>query len=176
MKKSDRGRMVRALPLGDILEQVLQERGLSDRLHKYRAFTCWAKAVGPQIAAQTQPLRVRDKILEVRVAHPVWMQQLQLLKPRILARLSEHLGPGVINDLYLRQGRIDQNPQATAPHPPAWKSAKLSPDQERHIADTLASISDPDLRRTMERVMRRQAQLENARRAAQSSATGSSGS
>ncbi|KIH77928.1 Protein of unknown function [Geoalkalibacter ferrihydriticus] len=177
MTKSDRGRMFRALPLGEILEQVLKERGLSDRLHKYRAFSCWARAVGPQVAAQTQPLRIRDGILEVRVAHPVWMQQLQLLKPRILARLAEYLGPGVINDLYLRQGRIEKNPSTTgAPTPLAWKSIKLGPAEEEYIAATLATVTDPDLRRNMERVMRRQAQVEKARREAQKSSAGSSSS
>ena len=107
MKKSDRPRAPRALPLAEILEGLLHERGMDTKLHKYRAFSCWPKAVGPQIAAHTQPARIRDGVLEVKVAHPVWMQQLQLLKPRILARLAEELGPDVIREIYLRQGRIE---------------------------------------------------------------------
>jgi len=177
MKKTDRGRMPRALPLGDILEQYLTERGLGERLHKYRAFSCWKQAVGPQIAAQTQPLRIRDGILEVRVAHPVWMQQLQLLKPRILARLAEHLGPDAIRDLYLRQGRVEGTQAgATQSSAPAWKNQKLDEADEKRIAAALAPITDADLRRNLERVMRRQAQLEKARREAQASKSDASSS
>ncbi|WP_305044176.1 DUF721 domain-containing protein [Geoalkalibacter sp.] len=176
MKKTDRGRMPRALPLGDILEQYLTERGLGERLHKYRAFSCWKQAVGPQVAAQTQPLRIRDGILEVRVAHPVWMQQLQLLKPRILARLAEHLGPDAIRDLYLRQGRVEAPASGAQSAAPSWKTIRLNAEDEQRIAAALAAVVDAELRRQMERVMRRQLQLEKARRAAQSSAPDSSAS
>lgn len=164
-------------PVGAVLQDLLGERGLSERLHRYRAFSCWKQVVGPQIAAQAQPLRIRDGRLEVRVAHPVWMQQLQLLKPRILARLAEHLGNGVISDIYLRQGRLTPEP------PPeeqssgfSWKTIRLSPEEEQQIAEILARVEDTDLRRAMERVLRRQKQLARARRAAQDGASKSSAS
>lgn len=159
-------------PVGAVLQDLLGERGLSERLHRYRAFSCWKQVVGPQIAAQAQPLRIRDGRLEVRVAHPVWMQQLQLLKPRILARLAEHLGNGVISDIYLRQGRLTPEPLPEEQNPGiSWQTIHLSPEEERQVAEILARIKDAELRRVMERVLRRQKQLAGARRAAQDDAS-----
>ncbi len=164
MKKSDRGRMPQALPLANILEKLLCARGMDQQLQKYRAFTCWPRAVGPQVAAQTQPVRIRDGVLEVRVAHPVWMQQLQLLKPRILAKLAEQLGPGVIRDLYLRQGRIERSAaSATGAAPLPWKKTPLAAAEEEKIAAVAQKLGDPELRREFERLMRRQKQLEKSR-------------
>ncbi|HDR46235.1 MAG TPA: DUF721 domain-containing protein [Geoalkalibacter subterraneus] len=168
MKKSDRPRAPRALPLAEILEGLLRERGMDTKLHKYRAFSCWPKAVGPQIAAQTQPARIRDGVLEVKVAHPVWMQQLQLLKPRILARLAEELGPDVIREIYLRQGRIERGGHSEPAAPPAWRDVALSPEEEDEIHRVAERLADPDLRDEFERLMRRQKKLNKCRERAQS--------
>lgn len=177
MTKRRREGMPGVRPVGSVLQDLLGERGLSERLHKYRAFSCWKQVVGPQIAAQAQPLRIRDGLLEVRVAHPVWMQQLQLLKPRILARLAEHLGNGVIRDIYLRQGQLmpESSPEEQSPGF-SWKNIRLSPEEELQVAEILASIEDAELRRAMERVLRRQKQLAGARRVAQDDASKSSAS
>jgi hypothetical protein len=152
------------LSASDLLETLLHERGLMDKLHAYRAWQVWDKVVGDQIAARAQPIRLRDDILEVRVDHPVWMQQLQLLKPRLLAQLNERLGAGTIRDLFLRQGRKrEQTPQQHSPAS-SWRTATLDPAESERIEVMVGHLDDPELRRRLAALCERQLRLEKARR------------
>ncbi|BCR03936.1 hypothetical protein DESUT3_10050 [Desulfuromonas versatilis] len=134
-------------------------------MREYRAWQVWDEVVGPQIAARARPLRIREGVLEVRVEQPVWMQQLQLLKPRILAKLNERLGAGTLKDIYLRRGRIqaDELPES-GPDPAAWKHTPLTEEEKAEIEATLASLADPEIKRQLRALMMRQAQLKKSRK------------
>lgn len=164
MKRSDRPRMRHPASAGDLIQQVLQQRGLEGKVEEYRAWQVWDEVVGPQIARRARPIRIRDGVLEVRVDQPVWMQQLQLLKPRILTRLNAALGKELLRDLFLRRGAIDQAPtQAATEPPPAWLQIQLSEADHREIETSLAAIADPELRAGLRALLRRQKQLAKSR-------------
>lgn len=150
-----------------ILQQWLTARGMNEKFSRYRVWQFWEAAVGAQIAARAKPVRLRGSILEVRVDHPVWMQQLQLLKPRILARLNEHLGERLIDDLFLRHGRTGSAPAEKDPDalPGNWQSEPLGEEERRHIEKTVAALHDGDLRRHLRHLMEMQLRLDKARRA-----------
>ena len=65
-----------------------------------------ADLVGPTLAVHSQPWRVRGDVLEVRVDHAVWMQQLQLQKSNILQQLNSRLEGDSIRDLFWSFGTI----------------------------------------------------------------------
>ena len=88
-----------AAGISSLIEQILASKGLDKKLQQYRAWTVWDEVVGPQIAQHAQPLRIRESVLEVRVENPTWMQQLQLLKPKILKELNQRLGESTLNDM-----------------------------------------------------------------------------
>lgn len=161
---SDRNRppMKNAVSAGALIESLLRQRGFEGKLREYRAWQVWDEVVGPQIAARARPSRIRDGVLEVRVDQPVWMQQLQLMKPKILARLNERL-EGAIRDIYLRRGRNE--PQTAEPPPalPAWRAQPLTEEESAAIEAALACIHDPELRRSMRAILVRQKKLEKIR-------------
>jgi len=164
MKRSDRPRMFRPASAGDLIQQVLLQRGMEGKFEEYRAWQVWDQVVGPQIARRARPIRIREGVLEVRVDQPVWMQQLQLLKPRILARLNEALGKELLRDLFLRRGAIDQAPtQVTIEPPPTWLQIKLSEAELNEIESSVASIPDPELRDSLRDLLQRQKQLAKSR-------------
>lgn len=163
MKRSDRPRMRHPASAGDLIQQVLQQRGMEGKVEEYRAWQVWDEVVGPQIARRARPIRIRDGVLEVRVDQPVWMQQLQLLKPRILTRLNQALGKELLRDLFLRRGAIDQAPTAAPEPPPAWLQIKLSDAEKQEIEVSVASIADPELRDSLRALLRRQKQLAKSR-------------
>ena len=167
MPPGGRQRLPRAVGIGGVLRSVLQQRGMTGRLREYRAWQVWNEVVGPQIAAHAQPCGIRDGVLEIKVDQPVWMQQLQLLKPKLLARLNEHLGGPLFRDLFLRRGRLaaaNPAPSAVKPLPPP---VPLDAATEAQIAGTVAGLADADLRQRLAHLLRRQAQLEARRKAAQ---------
>jgi len=152
----------------NVLRQLFAQRDLESQLRKYRAWRWWPSVVGPQVAARARPIRLRKDILEIQVDHPVWMQQLQLLKPRILARLNEALGETLITDLYLRYGHT-----ATVPAPPParpalpgnWQQQALSEEDTAHLQQLAAGLSDPELQQRLLRLLELQRRLEKAREA-----------
>lgn len=149
-----------------VLQRWLTARGMEDKFGRYRVWQFWEAAVGAQIAARAKPVRLRGTVLEVRVDHPVWMQQLQLLKPRILAQLNEQLGDQRIDDLFLRYGRpgAPKTEPEPDPLPQHWQDEPLSEEERRHVEETIASLTDRDLRRHMRHLLEMQVRLDKARR------------
>ncbi len=133
--------------VGDLVEQLLISKGLTTQLKKYQTWTCWNDVVGPQIARYAQPLRIRDRVLEVRVSQPVWMQQLQLLKPKILQRLNEQLNEELIDDIFLKRGPVTP-PEAVSSTQPKVVTP-LTDEDRAHINGMLKEIDDPTLRKSL---------------------------
>jgi hypothetical protein len=147
-----------------ILQQWLSSRGMDTKFSRYRVWQFWEAAVGAQIAARAKPVRLRGSVLEIRVDHPVWMQQLQLLKPRILSKLNELLGEQLIDDLFLRHGRNDTRTDAEPDTLPSrWQSEPLSEEERQHIEETVAGLPDSELRHHLRHLMEMQLRLDKAR-------------
>lgn len=164
MKRPSRPPMRKPATAADLVQQLLQQRGMEGKIEEYRTWQIWDEVVGPQIARRARPIRIREGVLEVRVDQPVWMQQLQLLKPRILARLNQALGKELLRDLFLRRGTIDQAPtQAAVEPPPAWLQIQLSAAELAEIESSLASLGDPEVRASLAALLRRQKQLAKSR-------------
>jgi hypothetical protein len=151
--------------VGAVISRFLQDRGLETKLRRYRAWQVWEQVVGPQIAARARPALMRDDILEIRVDHPVWMQQLQLMKPKIIARLNAAIGEPLIKDLYLRRGRPETGfaPNAGMSPEPRWRTVALSPEESARIEQTVAAVADPELRRHLQELFSRQTRLAKSR-------------
>ncbi|PLX90978.1 MAG: hypothetical protein C0620_12815 [Desulfuromonas sp.] len=143
-----------------VVESLFSHLGIADKIEQHRVWLIWEECVGPQIAAQASPLRIRDNILEVRVSHPVWMQQLQLLKPRLLERLNAQLGETPLSDMFFRRGHRVQPEQAA---PPKIVLPELSDREQEEIEQLVATISDPETRKAMQQLLTKQRQLDNYR-------------
>ena len=165
MKSRQRPPMRRAAHAGALVEELLQQKGMTEKLRAYRAWLIWADTVGPQIAARARPVRVREGILEVRVDHPVWMQQLQLLKPRLLARLNARLEGDPLRDIFLRRGPVSPPAEEPAAAPAvSWLQESLSAEEQQRIERLVATLPDPELRPDLHRLLTKQAKLEKSRR------------
>lgn len=162
-----RPRLKYAIATGELVKDLLERKGLTEKIGEYQAWLIWDEVVGPQIAAQARPIRIRQQVLEVRVSQPVWMQQLQLMKPMILKKLNERLGENTLSDIYLRRGRVQQGggnlPARGKKTELPWKNQNLSPEECATIEQRLASVQDPELKEGLQSIMERQAKLEKAK-------------
>ena len=165
MSRSERPPMRKAESIGSLLKQVLDDQGMGDRLSRYQAWLVWDKIVGEQIARRARPLRLREGVLEVRVDNPVWMQQLQMLKPKILKKLNEELPNALIEDIYLRRGSHAPQPQTQPPAaaPPAWRNQKLEEIELEEIEQSLQGLNNVELKDELRRLFSLQKQLEKAK-------------
>lgn len=159
MRRPRRPRLKQAARAGDVVDKLLKGLGLDERLHQYRALIIWDEVVGPQIAARTRPVRIREGVLEVNVDQPTWRQQLQLMKPKILAQLNAELGKATIKDLYLKRGKVNVRAEKQKEPPPAWRMVQLDESEKKQVEDLLTAIEDPELHDEMERFLLKQMRL-----------------
>jgi hypothetical protein len=133
------------------LDKLLKARGFQGRVHEYRIFGQWERAVGGVIAQHAQPVSVRGNKLALVVDSPAWMQQLSLLKPEIIEKLNKLLGREAIKDLTLKLGEIAPPHELSAPEEPA--GPPLGPEERAKIEDYVRGIVDAEAREAIRRVI-----------------------
>ena len=167
MKPPPRPPLKKAEKVSALLKQVLGSQGLSDQLSRYQAWLVWDQLVGEQIALRARPLRLRQTVLEVQVDHPVWMQQLQMLKPKILEKIQQQIPNAGITDIYLRKSNAPSTSNRPQPkeseQPLKWKSIELNAAEKQQIEAELGELNNLELRDEMRRLFTLQKQLDKER-------------
>ena len=87
--------------LDELLEVVVEDLGINQKLVECRARMAWEEAVGPTLAQYTSPLRLSKGYLEVAVPSAVWRTQLNFMQRDIAARINALLGKKVVKGLKL---------------------------------------------------------------------------
>lgn len=73
----------------DIIKRAQQSNPrFSARMNEAEALGRWAAAVGEVIAKHSKAVRVKDSMLWVEVAHPIWRSELHYRKHQILNRIN----------------------------------------------------------------------------------------
>ncbi len=85
--------------IGQVLVRTLKGLKIDRRLKEEGALLKWDQVVGERIASQTNPLRVRDSILFVRVENASWRNELVFLKGKIIKELNQSVRANVIKDI-----------------------------------------------------------------------------
>ncbi len=142
------GRKARPSLWGEIMGGFLQHSGLKKRIREKRVLDSWARAVGPAVAEQTQPFRLRNGVLEVKVTNSVWMQQLQFMKGLIIQKLGEQ-GGGDLADIRFSIGEVEPRSQEAEERE---RDFHLSEAERSRIREEVGQIRDPEVRELVSRV------------------------
>jgi predicted nucleic acid-binding Zn ribbon protein len=124
-------------PLKDMLPDFYRRRAGGDEVEQEIVLSCWASAVGPEIARHTQPIRLAGGTLVVDVATEGWRVQLRGLSLRIASRLNETVGKKAVEKVVFRLGLPGKIPPRRA----ATVQGGIDP------IDEAQAIADPNLRR-----------------------------
>jgi hypothetical protein len=89
----------RPAPVRDLLERFLKPGDWQALSQRRLIREVWERVLPASLAEQTRLVDVRRKELWVEVSASPWVQELQFLKPKILAELDRVLGQGVIRDV-----------------------------------------------------------------------------
>jgi len=128
--------------LGSVLEQSLKRLDLVTRLDEYAVWPIWNEVVGPVIARNAQPEKIRHGTLFVKVSSPVWMQQLQFMKDMIAGKLNHRLKGEIVKNIFFMVGRVAAQEEAA----PAQQSETAEPHESQISGEFLESIADADIR------------------------------
>ena len=89
-------------PLKDVIAAILKDPKLPFNPEDADIWKVWGDVVGPFIARNAQPLRIREKRLRVRVADPIWLQELGLQEQDIREKLNRRLGRTAVERIEFR--------------------------------------------------------------------------
>ena len=93
-----------AKDLGSVLDKVVKDLGLADRMRLEEVLAAWKVVAGDFIARQTVPEPGMKGLLMVRVSQPGVHHALMSEKPRLLQKLGEQLGVGKVREIKFRHG------------------------------------------------------------------------
>jgi predicted nucleic acid-binding Zn ribbon protein len=138
--------------IGDVLEKSLKRFAPAMRLDEYGVWPVWNDVVGKAIARNAQPEKIRNGTLFVKVASPVWMQQLQFMKEMIAEKLNTRLKGEVVKNIFFVVGRItDEVMEQESKSSPQ----KVAESSQCAIDETfLESITDPDIKQAFKRLLK----------------------
>lgn len=76
--------------LADVLPRVYAKIGLAERLWEREISASWEGIVGPDVAARTKPVKLKEGVLEVEVNHGAWLQELRFRAGEVAVILRKH--------------------------------------------------------------------------------------
>jgi predicted nucleic acid-binding Zn ribbon protein len=112
------GELVDPVSVGDAAALVGAELGLADPAVFTRVVEAWAELVGEALAAHSWIRAVRGPVVEIAVDSPAWATELRYLEGDLLARVSQLVGPGVVEAV-----RVSVQPSRPGPPEPGTETS-----------------------------------------------------
>lgn len=149
------------------VDQAVKSLNAQKAVEFHRLKEAWLGAVGPVIAGQAEPTRIRGGVLHVTVSSPAWSQEIQMQQRLILGRLGEKLStpPTKIACWVGQPHSAGADPsrggeKKTGGEPPPWASTPIPDHRRQRIEATLAELTEPaqrdKLRPLIESAVRRE--------------------
>ena len=95
-------------PIGELLNELIQERDWKSGLSEGEIFVKWGEIVGADIAANSEPVEIKEEKLIIKCASTAWATQLNLIKAQLLQSI-QNIAPK-INSL-----------EIIGPNSPSWR-------------------------------------------------------
>jgi predicted nucleic acid-binding Zn ribbon protein len=90
--------------LTEALADIFKKAGASKLIEYSKIVLLWKDCVTPEIAKQTEAVKIRNRILYVETRSPVWAQELNFFKEDIKEKLNQKAGYQAINDIRFKAG------------------------------------------------------------------------
>ena len=86
------------LSLANIVEEILGEYKIADKLYESRIITAWSEQLGP-LSKYTEKLYIKDNVLFVTLSSSVVRNELSMMRSTLIKRLNESAGKDVITTI-----------------------------------------------------------------------------
>jgi predicted nucleic acid-binding Zn ribbon protein len=88
--------------VSDSLNRLVRHLGGSSTDVNTSLVQRWPDLVGPNVGANSRPVRLKNGTLTVAVADPAWATQLRFLEATLVARLQAELGADAVSTIEVR--------------------------------------------------------------------------
>lgn len=125
------------------LEPLLGRLDREGRFAIVRLVKAWPEAVGETIARRTEVQSLKFHTAVIKVSGAMWIQELNLMKAQILARLKEMMGSDQVRDVRFVKGTLSRRS--------ALRLHAVARAPRRFVQ--LPELKDPELRRVFENLI-----------------------
>jgi predicted nucleic acid-binding Zn ribbon protein len=126
--------------IGGPLLEILTRLDSEGHFEIVRLTRMWPEVVGEAIARRTEISSLKFHTVVVKVSGAMWIQELNLMKPQILARLKGAMGNDAVREIRFVQGRLSRRERPRL---------RAVPRGVRRAIE-LPELKDPELRRAFE--------------------------
>lgn len=83
----------------DVILAFFKSLGMKERFEENLAIAFWDASVGREIAQHTEPLKVVDGVMLVKVDSDVWRSELPYFKHEIIQKINQRIGKKAITEI-----------------------------------------------------------------------------
>jgi len=81
------------------IKKLIKKQGLEKEINQQKAIDLWGDVVGQKIKEHTEPIEVKFGVLTVKTTNPIWRQELQFQKKKIVKSINKKLIKTTIKDV-----------------------------------------------------------------------------
>ena len=147
-----------------ILEDTLDQLGLSEKIDECRALTLW-NDVASKMAHRTQPVSISNGKLLVNVTDSVVLHTLSLYKRKYVEKINLLAGRNVIKDVIFRVGKVEQKEKAeNKDYINELHDIQLDQVELEKIDEIVSEVEDDGIRDSLRNLFINQSKLSKMRR------------
>lgn len=113
LRRSDRYEPIGTAHIGTLLAEAIRDPARVRQA--LGVWPAWEEAVGPEVAAATQPVSLRAGVLTVWVRNATWLQELHAQRQQLLARVQRVAAGVEVTELRFKQGPRGAMPAKVEP-------------------------------------------------------------
>ncbi len=154
-----RGRRLKSL--SGVFGEIRRSEKWGRKLSRHPVFRIWEDAVGEALARVARPVEVKGSVLWVEVSDPVWMQELDLMRDDILAKVNQRLESRGLEEIRCRAGSgewepggVDRSGHTGYANPMLLPGASVSAADVAAVRKVLEEFGDSSFSGTVESLMK----------------------
>ena len=87
------------LSLGEAIEAFLEKHGLKEDVKMQRVISDWERLMGAPIAQNTEKIWFKRGVLYIKVASPVWKNELQMARKKIAETVNREVRSEIVKEV-----------------------------------------------------------------------------
>lgn len=148
--------------IDETLDELARRTGMGGMVRMWRLAKVWNEIVGETLAGKTEPVRIQDDVLIVKVADSSWAHELTYLKDDLIERIGMQIQGRPIQDIRFVTGSV-QLPQSDHRGPVDLSRVVVDEKEVAATLDVKALKGKPKLRKLFKKLITNTHRIRNYR-------------
>ena len=88
--------------LGDAISSFIENQGFETKLNEGDVLRLWSEIAGPAISEKTDPVKIENGILQVKVEESMWRNELVYMEKDFRIKINSAIGKNVLKKIVFR--------------------------------------------------------------------------